>query len=416
MVLRVVAFIAVPLAIVACETSAPGSEAVGADAGAEAAASPRAPAADPVSWRKTGSLQTARYAHTASLLPDGRVLVVGGEDAGQAMTAAVETFDPGTEQWTAAPSLPEPRSNHVAVALQDGKVLVAGGGKNAPIGQPLGESVAASALLFDPLTNTFTATGRMHHARSHFHAVRLPSGEVLAVGGGGDEQESAKKCAGQYCGPFGKALASAEVYDPKTGEWTEVASMTTPRFSFSLTALPSGKVIAVGGVNEQAEGFATSEIFDPISKTWSDGPPLATPRQHHTATLLGTGRVMVAGGKNPNVSPLNTVQLFDPEGVSWKIARKFPTPRTLPGLATLESGRVLVVGGYDQTADGAIASEPYIDEAEIYDDESKTWTTVGALTTGRFWHTMTVLTDGRILVAGGRGEGGELASCEIAEP
>ncbi|AKV00137.1 Kelch domain protein [Labilithrix luteola] len=408
----------VSLLLVACSKSdgdTTRSSTTGKDEDRGIDAAPRPLAADPTSWRKTGDLTTARYGHTATLLSDGTVLVVGGENAKRAMMASVEIFDPQTETWRDGPSLPEPRSNHVAVALVGGKVLVVGGGKNAPIGQPLGEGVTASALLFDPASGAFSATGQMHHARSHFRAVRLPSGQVLVAGGGGDVQESPTDCAGSpYCGPFGKAQASAEIYDPASGEWSEVASMATARYSFSMTALSSGRALVVGGVNAQAEGFASTELYDPETNTWSNGPPLDSPREHHSATLLGTGRVLVAGGKNPNVTPLASVVLFDPATPSWTDTRKLASPRTVPGLVALESGHALVAGGFDQLAQ--VAGKPaYVDEALIYDDTTKGWSTIAPLGTGRLYHSLTLLADGRVLVVGGLSAEGELATCEVSE-
>jgi N-acetylneuraminic acid mutarotase len=405
-----------PFLFLACGDGASPAPAGGSDAGGDSAPAARPLAADPVKWTKAGSLKTARYAHTATLLNDGRVIAIGGEDLAHEMTASVETFDPETARWSAGPPLPEARSNHVAVRLKDGRVLVVGGGKNAPIGQPLGEKVTTSAVLFDPKTNTFTPTGSLHDARSHFHGVLLPSGKVLVAGGGGATQESPATCGGSpYCGPFGKAVASVEIFDPDAGTWTLAAPMATARYSFSLTVLPNGKVVAAGGVNAKAEGFKSVEIYDPAANAWTPAPELLkSPREHHSATITGTGRVFVAGGKNPNITPLNTVQIFDPAGPTWINARSLSSPRTLPGLTTLESGHVLVVAGYDQLAQNA-GKPAYLAEAQVYDDETGAWTTIAPLAKGRVWQTTTVLADGRVLVAGGLGEEGELSDCEVTE-
>src|SRR5688500_10410856 len=70
------------LSLAACGSDSASSkgEAAAPDAGADAAPPPRPPAADPTVWRRTGKLATARFSHTATLLPDGRVIVVGGEE------------------------------------------------------------------------------------------------------------------------------------------------------------------------------------------------------------------------------------------------------------------------------------------------------------------------------------------------
>src|SRR5689334_16971762 len=124
--------------------------------------------------------------------------------------------------------------------------------------------------------------------------------------------------------------------------------MAVARYSFSLTALPTGNVVAVGGVDIMAPSFKSVEIYDPTAGRWSQGPELLkSPREHHSAALLGTGRVLVVGGKNPNVTPLKTVQIFEPTTSTWASSRDLSSVRTLPSILTLETGRALVVGGYD---------------------------------------------------------------------
>jgi hypothetical protein len=172
----------------------------------------RPAAQDPSRFRATSSLMTARFGHTATLLADGRVLIIGGENLARRMMASVEIFDPATESWTAGPNLPEPRSNHAAMRLDDGRVLVVGGGKSSPNGQPLGEGVLASSVLYDPASNTFSATGSVLEARSHFQIAGIPGGKVMVVGGGSAVQESPGSCGSS---PASKRMTLA----PASGRW-----------------------------------------------------------------------------------------------------------------------------------------------------------------------------------------------------
>src|SRR5262249_24850207 len=156
-------------------------------------------------------------------LPDGRVLVVGGETGAREMLGSVEIFDPKSGAWSELAPLSAPRSNHAAVALPDGRVLVVGGGQNDSYGQPSGAEVTASCLLFDPVANTFATTGSLNDARSSFVAVALASGDVLAIGGGA--ASSSSSCGGvPNCGALADALATAELYDVASGTWTRVGS------------------------------------------------------------------------------------------------------------------------------------------------------------------------------------------------
>jgi hypothetical protein len=352
-------------------------------------------APDPVGWRETAEMHVARGAHTATLLQDGRVLVIGGELLNRDMLASVELYDPATEAWSELSPLPEPRSNHVAVLLPDGRVLIAGGGRSAPIGQPSSLEVTGSALLFDPTTQMFTPTGDLLEPRSHFQAALLPSGKVLAVGGGSDQQNG--ECNGvPNCGPLAGALATVEIYDPAAGKWSAAEPMKLARYSFTLTALVSGGVLAAGGLDETKEGTRGAELFDPDTGTWADaGEMTGAPREHHSATLLGSGLVLVAGGKNPNVTPLKSVTAFDPLASSWVAGPTMSTVRTVPGLVTLQSGRALLVGGFDQLA------QNFIDEAVLFDEATWTWMPIAPLSLGRSSQSTTVLADGSVLVAGG---------------
>ena len=191
---------------------------------------------DDPSWTATGSMNTARYDHSATLLPSGKILVAGGFG----MTTA-ELFDPATGTWTAA-GLPTARQNHTATLLPNGKVLVAGGGA--------GKSSFKSAVLYDPATGTWTATGSMGTGRLFHTATLLPDGKVLVAGG----------LNSVY-------LTSAEVYDPATGRWRETGSLNTGRGSHTATLLPSGKVlVAGGGSNKQ---LSSAELYDPATGAWT---------------------------------------------------------------------------------------------------------------------------------------------------
>ena len=127
------------------------------------------------SWVPTGSLGTARSRHTATLLPNGKVLVAGGNNGGAALSSA-ELYDPATGTWTATGSLGTARDRHTATLLPSGKVLVAGGFNEL-------DGFLSSAELYDPASGTWTATGNLGTARAYHTATLLPNGKVLVAGG-----------------------------------------------------------------------------------------------------------------------------------------------------------------------------------------------------------------------------------------
>ena len=146
-------------------------------------------------WINTGPLKVGRLYHTATLLPNGKVLIAGGE-ASTGATNSAEIYDPLTGSNTLTTSMHQIRFGHTATLLLNGKVLVTGGGNNV--------SVTNSAELYDPLSGSWSITGSMTSARYYHAATLLPNGKVLVTGG--RDQTYTR-------------LSSAELYDPATGTW-----------------------------------------------------------------------------------------------------------------------------------------------------------------------------------------------------
>ncbi len=180
----------------------------------------------------TGSMSTARSNHTATLLNDGKVLLVGGI-TNESVSATAELYDPSTESFTTTGSMGNARSNHTATLLNNGKVLVAGGG-------------AAVAEIYDPANGSFAATGNMETTRVYHTATLLTDGTVLVAGG--------------YDG--NRVLSSTEVFDPVAGTFTSVADMTTARLCHTATLLAKSQVLVTGGNGSNNVGsLASAELY-----------------------------------------------------------------------------------------------------------------------------------------------------------
>lgn len=231
-------------------------------------------------WTATGSLVTGRYNHSATLLPDGKVLVAGGIAVCCDSIASAELYDPASGTWTATGSLANAREQHTATLLPNGKVLVAGGNGD------FFYSSLASAELYDPASGTWTGTGSVVTARSTHTATLLPNGEVLVA-------------AGLF---LTNPIRSAELYDSASGTWSAtgrlVGSGHSGRAQHTATLLPEGKVLVAGGYNSAYINLKSAELYDPASETWTATGSLITARDFHTATLLPNGEVLVAGGNN----------------------------------------------------------------------------------------------------------------------
>ncbi len=177
--------------------------------------------------------------------------------------------------------------------------------------------------------------------------------------------------------------------------WTLTGSLRHARAGFQATALLDGRVLVEGGFSNTG-AVRRSELFDPASKTWSNSGSMVVPRSNHTATLLEDGRVLVAGGQglSHGQSAANVAELYDPVLGRWTETGKMRAERPL-GLSAvrLQDGRVLVAGG---TGNGDVLSS-----AEIYDPASETWTLTGDMGIKVYAFALTLLPDGKVLLAGG---------------
>ena len=288
-------------------------------------------------WSATGSMAYSRYQFAMVLLPTGKVLAVGGYGGGL-FRASAELYDPATGTWSSAGSVGTPRAWTTATLLQNGKVLVAGGDNDG--------AVLASAKLYDPSTNTWSTTGTMKVAFYNHTATLLPNGKVLVTGG-----------QGQANG--GAPIAKAELYDPATGTWSLTTPLSGPRGVTTATLLPNGKVLLAGGAKQVGSGYlATAVLYDPATGQWSDTGSMHVARSDAAAGLLPNGKVLITGGKN--ASPLASAELYDPNTGTFSTTASMQTARRrFSRIATLlANGTVLVQGGYNTTG--------FLKASEIY--------------------------------------------------
>jgi Kelch motif protein/galactose oxidase-like protein len=236
----------------------------------------------------TGVMSMVRRGHTATLLPNGKVLVAGGGtwlgSSWEALNTA-ELYDPATGTFTPTVALTAGRFRHSAILLPSGKVLLAGG--TSQVGHYLNAPwvSVASAEVYDPTTGTFTSTGSMSVARNTFTLTALGNGRLLVVGGNVED------------GVNGIPLTSAEVFDTGSGVFTPTGQLLTGRDSHTATLLPTGKVLVAGGRVLYSRYTQTVEVYDPTSGAFSAVPSMSLPRTWFTATLLASdGRVLIAGG------------------------------------------------------------------------------------------------------------------------
>jgi uncharacterized protein (TIGR03437 family) len=240
-------------------------------------------------WSNTGNLNTGRSGHTATLLPNGKVLVSGGGYyTGSAFNAlnSAELYDPATGRWGLAGNLQTARRNHTATLLPSGQLLVVGV-------HCCGIPVSESAELYDPVTGTWSSAGQLNIGNANT-ATLLPNGKVLVTEGSEDDP------------------ATAELYDPATGMWSVTGRLNAYRHYATATLLPNGKVLAAEVLLGDAGVLTSTELYDPATGIWSGAPNPNTGRYGHTATLLPNGKVLMAGGQHYGyLPPFNSAELFD---------------------------------------------------------------------------------------------------------
>jgi hypothetical protein len=313
-----------------------------------------------------GFMTASRGGHTATSLGDGTVLFTGGSQS-------AEVYDPSNSQATAVPNMSVSRTNHTATLLDDGTVLIVGGQN--------GSTYLASAEIYHPDTKMFEVVGSMAMGRSFHTATKLADGRVLITGG-----QIANCCTNWESN-------TAEFYTPAAKSFTSAGTMTATRRQHTATRLVDGRVVLAGG---WGAGSPSVEIFDPTLGSFTQVTSMST-RSQHTATLLGSGQILLAGGAGSFGLPLSTADLFDPTTNTVTSAGTMGVARVTHAAALLGDGSVLMVGGQPDSS----CCTPRAPQAstERYVTGSG-FTGAASALVARYYHTATVLTNGKVLLSG----------------
>jgi Bacterial Ig-like domain (group 3)/Galactose oxidase, central domain/Kelch motif len=354
-------------------------------------------------------------------LPLQGILLAGGVSGG-APSSSAEVYDTLNNSIVPIAALNTARSQHTATALANGKILIAGG----QVSSPTGFSATATAELYDPNTQTFTALqgarscpgvpGCMSQARWGHSATLLPDGRVL-IAGGADALESG-------------TTNTAELYDPATQTFTLTGPMATQRIFHTAAWIPSEKKVLISGgylVPFPDQALDTSEYFDPATGQFSPGPMLPVALASPASVSTGPCVFCLIGGMDFAADPINNFSIFSAQTAGWASAGTLNTPRSQFAAIPLGTSGLLVTGGSTRDTAG---HDHVSATAEVNSLSSNAWQgwkfannastcpgAAGCMAVARANHTASVLPDGRILLAGGQDDAGNsLATTEIYDP
>jgi hypothetical protein len=316
-------------------------------------------------------MKEVRAYHTATVLQNGEVLVAGGATGPTVSLASAELYRPADDIWSAADTMATPRWKHTATLLPSGSVLVTGGSS-------MMETAMETAELYDPVADTWSPAGSMAQGRYSHTATLLMDGKVLVVGGLND----------------GVSTSSVELYDPKENTWATPDSMSVPRAYHVAARLADGSVLVAGGA--APEHLDSAEIYNPDTKMWSVVASMGAQRSSATATALAgcdalECKVLVAGSYKEGS---DTAETYDAVTDKWSLAGLMSTSRYSHVATLLNNGKVLVAGGANEGSN-------LLSSAEVFDPATRTWASAGSMTTARYLPALASLPDGRVLITGG---------------
>jgi hypothetical protein len=351
-------------------------------------------------WSSGPDMTIARENAAVVTLSDGRILVAGGMcysgqlDVGGTQTSA-EIYDPVANTWTAVAPMHDPRASPAAVLLPNGTALVVGGEDNSTRALP-------SAEIYNPATNQWTVTGSMPYGRIGPSATVLRAGpnagDVLIVGGVATDLPNS-----------GYFTTQTELFNPTTGQFSLTGSLPgkfvmNNEGEFVFATLPNDNVFLGGGMTAEGES-GLDNIYNVQTGQWTavhrQGVP---PRVGGVGVTLPSGSVLAIGGIDMNAC---NADVYTPGTGRWTEIANPMLDCGLMGASALllSNGQVLVSGGWASRASALTAQATVTTDCELYDPSAQTWTATGSLLHARRNAMAAILTTGPnaggVLIAGG---------------
>lgn len=390
-------------------------------------------------WTTLNPMHEARSFFSALKLPNGKVMVFGGENSNGPLKST-EIYDPQTGQWTISVDMPVERFKHATTLLANGDILITGG-KGAV-------STSTSSLVFNIHLQTFSSGPNLQIGRYGHSMKKLGNNKVIIVGGqeeGSDnflqtteildtnlpmswssgpnfsdmrmysEVMSLSNGNVAVVGGFDgtQLLSTIQEYDYLTNSWLAPLEIHFKGAMFSGTTLSNGMIALSGGAKFPSMNISKGITFlnlQTLVHQYSEAVDMSIPRVFHAMSKMGQSKAIVSGGIISGVNVTEEVEMFDFSTNKWEILAPLSSARAYHAMVTLNDGRVLVSGG------GNYISGLQTTDVEIYDPKTNTWISGPSMNKARSQHAMVVMNDGNVLVSGGENSDIESTSVEIFNP
>lgn len=341
----------------------------------------------------------------AALAPMGtnstEVLVTGGGGGsltGSGGLASTEIWDMRRLVARPGPTMVSGRALHLAVTLNDGRTLLIGGTDATG-------AITGTCEIYNPATNSFTATGSLLTGRALHAAAKLPDGRVMVAGGTSSLVDTTSAIT--------STLNSVEIYNPSTGLWTAGPALGGRRLAPALTTLSTGRVMVSGGVEVgfflgiplSASSTTAVQLYNPATNTWSAGAAMPAGRAGHqyNQVTLADNRVLLSGGiavtsltSAATDGPTARADVYNPTTNTW-VTSTMAAARYVHSATRLLDGRVVVCGG----SQGSLTADVTIADVEVFSPATNTWASLAPLAIPRTAHLGLVQTDGLLVLISG---------------
>lgn len=295
------------------------------------------------------TMTTPRSMHTATLLPDGRWLLVGGVNYSNDPQASCEVYDPVADTFAPVAAMSSPRMGHTATLLANGKVLATGGLAAMTVTPTQLQAIhdaTNTAELYDPIADAWTPVPNMSTPRAAHAAVPRPDGKVLLVGGISWDPII-------ILGWLPAVRRSCDLYDPVANTMVAGPQMAVARSLVDPVPLGNNRWLLAGGINavtfaSPGTPTASAEIYDAVANTWTSVGAMATARGNHRGWALGNGQFLLAGGANGSIltpTPLQATEVFSTATNQFAPGPAMTVPRAGAVAHPTPQGQVMLFGG-----------------------------------------------------------------------